>query len=194
MRELVLALASVLLLSVVSPGTATAQPHQFAGIPWGASVETVRAKMAEAGYVFEKMDADGDLAFNGTVLANKAIIFALLFNGKLSKISVILVTPDQTAIRTYDEMLGVLKAKYGKPSHEFRFFEKPYFDGDGYPEQAIRRGKGHFLSAWESGKGSPEATALTVSISEKLVVRVSYEGPDWKVAADQRKAKATKSF
>lgn len=109
---------------------------------------------------------------------------------------VIVVTPDHKAISTYDELSKTLEEKYGKPSDRYRHFTTPYFEGDGYEQQAIRLGKGLLASYWIGGEGSQKEKvgALGLSVTEKLTVLISYESAEWKRESDKRRAKRDQIF
>ena len=195
MRKTVFTVALGLLLSLLLATAQAAEPLVYAGLPWGANAVAIKAKMAAAGFTFEKLDPDGDLVFRGAeVLNTPATAFAILHNDRLVKMQVLLLTPDREAIRIYERMLETLSGKYGKPEKTFAFFQKPYYDGDGYAEQAIRNGKGHFMAGWSRNTDTPTQSSILLRITDRLAVSVSYEGPEWPAVLKQRTATSTRSF
>lgn len=170
----------------------SADAFTFADIPWGASKTEVTKKLAAKGYSNIKIDKDGDLTFEGFLVGNEAVGIAVLANNSLVKVIINLVTPDRKAIGTYEDMKETLTKKYGQPQRTFKRFMNPYYEGDGYEEQAIRLGKGSFSSFWgEDGKG---VEGMMLKITEKLTVVIVYESAAWSQESDKRSAKAASDF
>jgi hypothetical protein len=163
---------------------AFAQSFNFADIPWGARAQEVRSALISKSFSTGNFDKDGDLPFNGELVGYKLSGFALFSNGGLQKIFIVLATPDNKARSVYSDLRQSLVAKYGKPSNTFEYFQKPYYSGDGYEDQAIRLGKGTFATYWTT----PGRGGLAIDVTEKLAVKISYEGPEWDAEADKRKA------
>jgi hypothetical protein len=185
--------AAALFLStvlVVAPGL-TAQGYRFADIPWGSTGETVKRMMAAQGLEFVRVDLDGDYAFKGTLAQYPAVVWALMAGGKLVKVSVHLATPEQKAREEFGNMKQVLTTRYGAPSGGYEYFDSPYQAGDGYEDQAIRLGKGHFFTLWTSVSGT-DTSNLVLQINEALAVVIGYESPQWDAEADRRQAKRLK--
>lgn len=84
-------------------------------------------------------------------------------------------------------MKEILIKKYGELTKDYAFFQSPYREGDGYEEQAIRVGKGHFAAFWSS-------QGLGVMISDRLTVRVLYESASWDAELERRKVKGASVF
>jgi hypothetical protein len=190
-----LKITTALLGLALFSATATAQSYRFADMKWGIPIAEAKQILMSEGFKVS-VDEDGDLKFDGTLLDTKAGGFALFAGGKLSKVIVILVTRDQDARKTYSDMKEVLTKKYGPPTNDYAFFTKPYYEGDGYEEQAIRLGKGKFACYWlNAPKGSTsEGDSLGLKITERLTVEIDYESPWWGSEADRRKAKGTRVF
>jgi hypothetical protein len=165
---------------------ARAEQPTFADIRWGAPQDEVRKQLALKGFTSGALDKDGDVKFEGNLVGHKTKGFALFADGKVAKITVRIITPNNKAIDTYRSMKDVLSKKYGKPSSDYEFFKKPYYDGDGYETQAIRVGKATFSSFWGS--------ALSLEIHESLVVQLNYESEAWEKESDKRKARSTSVF
>jgi hypothetical protein len=92
-------------------------------------------------------------------------------------------------------MKAVLVKKYGEPTQDFAFFQRPYFEGDGYEEQAIRLGKGHFSCYWTPPKDSKvRGDTLALNLTERLTVKITYESSNWGEEAERRNANRTKIF
>jgi hypothetical protein len=174
--------------------TADTTKYTFADLAWGSNGATVKAALQRAGYEFIKVDQDGDYSFKGKVLGYPARVFVFMDpKGRATKVQATLITPDDEARSVFAKMKDLLVQKYGKPDQSYDFFESPYYEGDGYEDQAISVGKGHFLAFW--GESTPGAgNVMDVAISKKLVVNVSYEGYGWHAEIERREAKATRAF
>lgn len=182
-------LRTIVLVFCFAVAPVFAQGFTFAEIPWGANVQDVTKLLGAKGFTTTGIDKDGDLPFRGQLLGYKAIGLGLFSGGSLQKMSVILITPDNKARQVYRDLKDTLVAKYGPPTNNFEFFERPYYAGDGFEEQAIRLSKGHFTALWKADLG-----VLAIEITERLTVRVAYEGPEWAAEADRRKARARSVF
>jgi hypothetical protein len=181
--------AIVCIVLLLAPASATAQMRVFADIPWGASKETVAARLAAAKFPIYKTDNDGDYWFKGSMLGQQVQGFVIFRSGRAAKIVFSLLTPDSEAREIYTDLKRALTAKYGKPDSDFAFFNSPYYEGDGYEESAIKLGKGTFSAFWTSN--TEQFGSMHVSIEKNLTVMVRYEAPDWGDEADRRRARDT---
>ena len=198
-RWMVLALVSGLLLSMGAPRAVRAQtpsdtagPVHFANIPWGLSRAATRTAMEAHGFRFLKIDDDSDMVFKGALLGDSTMLFAWMARGHLSRISMALITDDDAAIPTYNQLKTSLTEKYGPPTGSIANFDEPFEAGDGYELTAIRTGKGHYLTIWML-KGRDHG-GLSIDISKLLVVDVSYEADSWSAESKRRQAKAMRIF
>lgn len=199
-------LAAILCTFLLAAGlafpAAAAEPFQFAGIPWGSNSATVIAKMKAAGFVFKpskKGDptfGTDDLHFVGVLTHIKAGAFAYFDKGKLGKIMITMLPADADALRTYQDMRTTLVTKYDEPKADdtVAVIGLPYVNGDGHEEQAIRAGKGHFLTTWSRDMGGAKTSDLTVRIPTNLAVLIEYEGPEFAAASKQRQARGTENL
>lgn len=175
-----LVLAMVLGMLATGILAATAETPTFAGLKFGSSVSAIQADLLRKGYEAE-VDDDGDVKFSGTLMGHRCSGWALFANGKMGKVDVNIHAPDRNTISTYKDVVKTLIGKYGQPDKTYKFFKDPYYEGDGYEEQAIQLGKGFYVTVWED--------TLMVSITEQLNVNIGYESPDWGAEADRRAAK-----
>lgn len=171
---------------ILNLSTAQAKQPTFANIPWGIDLAELRKQLTSNGFTPLNVDEDGDLKFKGKLLGHNAVGFAFLGNRKLMKLQLLIATPDHKAISTYRDLREILAKKYGEPEHVFEYFKRPYYDGDGYEEQAIRLGKGTFSCFWKD--------VISLSITEKLAVKLNYESALWSAEMDRRDAKRNSVF
>jgi hypothetical protein len=166
----------------------------FAGLKWGSTRESVKQSLSPLGYAFTKLDEDGDLDYTGELVGYPATMFFFFTpNDALVMVEIHIRTPNNKTRETYKEMKETLTEKYGQPSDDFHFFQPPYFEGDGYEDQAFRLGKATFPSFWKHpGKTGNEMASL--EITPALNLEVGYEAPGWHEELIRRKAKLTKVF
>lgn len=161
----------------------------FSDIPWNSSGDVVARKLKDAGFKQVRKDKQGDYSFRGTLLGHDASGMAMLAQGRLVRVIVMLTTPEETVHETYSQVREVLLRKYGQPVRTLASFIEPFQEGDGYESEAIRSGKGIFLTQW-AGEGQQ----LTVDITSGLMVGVSYDSPDWPAELERRKSKGSAVF
>ncbi|HKO18478.1 MAG TPA: hypothetical protein VJU82_06295 [Acidobacteriaceae bacterium] len=196
------ALACGLLLGCLGSVPLPAQTQQaksdytFAGLVWGASPATTRSTLTAQGLKFIEVDADGDLDFTGTLYGYPAAVFAIMAHERLVRISVTLLTPDQEARAVYADLKTTLTRKYGTPRFDIQRFIDPYYDGDGFEEQAIRLDKANYVALWYHGTGHVATTesALVLSITDKLDIELDYDSTQWPVEEVRRNDKRAKIF
>jgi hypothetical protein len=158
--------------------------YNFADLPWGVPHAEVEAQLTARGFELDEVDERGTARFTGRLFNEEAVVFAAFGQGGLSKINLILLTPDHRARDAYASMQQFLTRKYGPPHKVYEVFQEPYFDGDGYEETAISVGKATFSTFWPR----PNGAALYVEITEELTVSISYESPDWAADFERRQA------
>lgn len=70
----------------------------------------------------------------------------------------------------YDKFVENFIIKYGEPIEEFRYFNKPYYKGDGYEMSAVKLGKCHYATFWENSLGN-----IMIKINTSKQVTIHYE-------------------
>lgn len=186
-----LALRACVLALCVQCLSVGAQGYSFADIPWESSATAVTAMLGAKGFKPGGADKDGDIRFEGELIGYKAMGLAMFVEGRLGKVTLILVTPDNKAREVYRDLRETLVQKYGAPTRTFETFRRPYYLGDGFEETAIKVGKASFATFW-----APEGTegGLSIEITERLNIRVTYEGPLWGPESNRRKSKSRSVF
>lgn len=160
--------------------TANAQQAIFADLKWGSTRTEVTKQLPSKGFPSIKTDEDGDLQFEGMLLGQKTIGFAIFTKQGLQKVQLTMLTPDHKVISIYRDLKKTLINKYGTPSNTYEYFKKPYYEGDGYEEQALRLGKARFSAFWNKD--------MYIEITEKLNIRITYESENWDDESKKRKA------
>ena len=184
MRSIIAITFTVFLLSVNARAA-----FVFSDIPWNTPAETVVKKLKVAGFKQIKRDKQGDYAFRGNLLGHDAGGIAMFARSKLVKVVVMLATPEEVVRETYQQVREVLLTKYGQPMRTLASFVEPFHEGDGYEAEAIRSGKGIFLTQW-----SDAGQQLLVNITPDLTVAVTYVSQDWAGELERRKNKGSAAF
>ncbi len=161
----------------------------FSDIPWNTQAQSVMKKLKDAGFKQIRKDKQGDITFRGTLLGHDAAGMAMFAEGRLAKVLVMLSTPDEMAREGYTQVRDVLITKYGQPAHTTVTFLEPFHQGDGYEAEAIRSGKGIFVTQWNE-----DGEQLILNITSSLAVAVTYESPDWAAELERRKSKGAAAF
>lgn len=154
----------------------------FSEIPWNTPAQAVVKKLKGAGFKQVKKDKSGDYRFRGRLMNHDATGVAMMSQGKLARVVIMLATADDVAHDTYNELRSVLAEKYGAPARTAVSFLDPFHEGDGYEAEAIRAGKGIFLTQWSDG-----GETLTLNITSSLAVAVTYESSAWGAELARRK-------
>jgi len=70
----------------------------------------------------------------------------------------------------YNSVKEQLTKKYGKPKDTYEFFSKPYYEGDGYELQALKKDKCTYYSYWEFENG-----IISLDMSTDCNLSINYE-------------------
>lgn len=167
---------------------ANANRYVFADLAWGSKLATVKARLADKGFTFVRVDEDGDVWFRGKVSNYTAQVVCLMSPKRgLVKVIVRLLTPDADARTAFESMAEALVRKYGAPDIHRRDFDEPYYAGDGFEDSALQLGKAHFVDGWFSGEDTKgNVYGMMIEISQRLTVDFTYEGPQWSADRERR--------
>ena len=188
---LTLVAKAALALTLLAPTTVAAQESNvpmFADIPWGTTAAHVRAKMVAKGYTFRQADKDKDYLFLGKYRTTDMLVWAMFdAQRKLVKVYVSWLPPESRYYQFYQEMQTVLTEKYGLPQSTYETYEWPFVYGDGHRDTAVQMGDADIATSW-AWPPDPlnSAAGLTLRISERFSVGLSYESPAWSAEADRR--------
>lgn len=119
-----------------------AQEHmKFMGIPIDGTQNEFGVKLIAKGFV--KKGIDGNIhSFKGRFTGKDVDVYVLATEKTKVVWKVVVFFEKETSwssIKTmFNDYKVMLTEKYGKPSDDFHFFVKPYYEGDGYEMQALR--------------------------------------------------------
>lgn len=150
-----------------------AQEHlDFRGVPIDGHVDNFIAKMKELGYALDE-NSDGVAIMEGKFIGKDVNLF-IVYTPKTNIVWKVGVFFDKatswSSIKSdYREYKELYKTKYGE-GKSYEFFSKPYYEGDGYEMQAVRKEKCRYTTFFECTAGN-----ITVEISSNERILISYE-------------------
>lgn len=172
----------IALIILCSVGIVSAEGPVMSGfldVNWGADAETVISTMNAKGILFhERKIIDGIeiVSGKGTYGGETAYIAFKLYQGKMYEGMVLMIDiPEHKIINQWSDFKNLLSEKYGKPSDDFFYFKRPYYNGDGFETQAIRVGKGIADTFWSGSDGNGGNVILECEITDDLDLRVDYQ-------------------
>ncbi len=137
-----------------------AQEHlTFKGIPIDGKLNEFVSKLQNEGYVLNFTNDEGNAcilegAFAG--FANcKIFVLSTPYSHIVWKVAVKL--PEQNSWYSlksrYNDFKNSLTQKYGDPENDYHFFSSPYYEGDGFEFQALRKDKCSYAAFFDTQTG-----------------------------------------
>lgn len=150
------------------------QHLEFKGIPLDGKLSDFVSKLSNEGFAFKEYARDYVAVMEGNFAGNYATIY-ILATPKSKTVWKVTVNYNKkeswSSLKSdYSDMKGLYTKKYGDPETHYEFFSKPYYEGDGYELQALRKEKCHYISFYKLSLG-----AATVEISQFCHIQISYE-------------------
>ena len=153
-----------------------AEEHlKFKGVELNGSLQEFVSQMKAQGFTFKEEFANGAI-MEGTFMgySNCELFIGVTPNSKIVRsVSVYLPAEKNSwySLKSdYTKSVEAFTNKYGKPTNQYSFFSKPYYEGDGYEMTGVKNEKCNFLSLWEVEKGT-----MGVEITKYCQVRIGYE-------------------
>lgn len=147
---------------------------EFKGISLDGSLSSFVEKMEKNGFTLQKSPREHVALMKG-LFTGKWVEVLILSSPKTKtvwKVSVYYSKQESwTSLKSdYNEMVELFTKKYGEPKDHFEFFSSPYYEGDGYELQALRKEKCNYISFWTLDKGG-----IIVDINQYGQIQVRYE-------------------
>lgn len=143
----------------------------FWGINWGTSIGESKSIISNKGnYELIEDNVDG-IVYKGKFGGEDATICLGFFRNQLYRGIVIYPYEENKAISKYQDVKELITKKYGIPTKTIEQFQRPYYKGDGYEEQAIRTNKAFYASTWSFA----ENNMIMVAIGNSLETYLSYQ-------------------
>ena len=162
------------LLFILMNVSVFSQVHlEFNGIPIDGTTEEFVRKLESKGFkLVEYMGTNA--VMKGDFAGNSATLFILGSKKTKTVWKVAAQFADKESWRDlksqYKDYKELYTQKYGAPSDHFEFFSKPYYEGDGYELQALRKGKCNYISFF-----TLSAVTICVELSKSECLQLGYE-------------------
>ena len=150
------------------------QHLEFKGISLDGKLSDFVSRLSKEGFTFKGYVRDYVAVMEGIFAGNYATIHILAT--PKSKI-VWKTTVNYNEIESwsslksdYLNMKELFTKKYGEPEAHYEFFSSPYYEGDGYELQALRKEKCDYISFYRLPLGG-----VIVQISQFGYIQMSYE-------------------
>jgi hypothetical protein len=163
------------------------RPAEFSlsGIPWGIAPDSVTALIEPLGYNYNKADGDGDLWYDAMLYRTPTRVYAFIGQQKLVKFRVVIHTPDEKAIATYQNARAELIRQYGQPRETVEEYEAPFAKGDNKYIKAFKAKKAIMRTYWLP-KGN-RTSHVAIAVSSDLTVLIDYESAAWDRESKRRR-------
>ena len=171
MRSIVLAFLFVLAnLSFAQTGHLS-----FKGIPIDGHITSFVSKMEASGFEKKAINDNGNCAIMTGIFAGKSCSIVVLATQKTCTVSkVIAITSEYVSWTSlkfdYESFKDLYVTKYGNPLKKYEFFGDPYYEGDGYELQALRKDKCFYASFFETENGN-----IAIMLSSDAKIKFVYE-------------------
>jgi hypothetical protein len=131
------------------------------------------SKLKNIGYSLESTTKDNASILKGTFLGKKGDLFVISSPKTKTVWKVAFYFREDDSWKSlkydYESLKEQLTKKYGEPE-SFEFFSNPYYEGDGYETQALKKDKCTFVSYYITKIGS-----IKLEISSFCQILISYE-------------------
>lgn len=162
------------LIIALSSFAQDSQHLEFKGIPLDGKLSDFVSKLSKEGFTFKEYALDYVAVMEGNFAGNYATIYILATpKSKIVWKATVNYNKKESwsSLKSdYSEMKELFTKKYGEPENHYEFFSKPYYEGDGYELQALRKEKCHYISFYKLPLGG-----VSVEISPFGRIRMSYE-------------------
>lgn len=123
----------------------------FKGIPIDGTLEDFKEKLVKIGYETINQSLKGRFANQDA----EVFLPTTSKTGIVHQVIVVLNGSDNFPLldAKYQNIVLLFTKKYGSCESENRYFETPYYEGDGYEIQAIRNNKCQITTRWKLAEG-----------------------------------------
>ena len=161
-------------LMAISSFAQESQHLEFKGVPLDGKLSSFVSKLEKKSFTFKEYARDYVAVMKGGFAVDYVTIY--IFATPKSKIVwKVAVNYNEkeswSSLKSdYYDMKELFTKKYGEPNKHYEFFSKPYYEGDGYELQALRKEKCHYISFYDLPVGS-----VVVEISQFGHIQIGYE-------------------
>lgn len=147
----------------------------FKGIPIDGHINSFIEKMETKGFEKKEINKTGNIAImTGSFVGKSCAIIVLATEKTFTVSKVIAITSEYiswTSLKfDYKRFKDLYVTKYGTPSNKYEFFAEPYYEGDGYELQALKKEKCFYASFFGTEEGN-----IAVMLSSDAKIKFVYE-------------------
>lgn len=163
-------------LTATKHATSTHGEHfTFKGIPIMGATKDFASKLRDKGYTMADSSDDNIIFLSGAFAGYDDVTIAVVGTPKSNTVYKVVVffgkKDSFSSLETqYNSLLKSYTDKYGKPEESYSFFSSPYYKGDGFELQALKKEKCNYISFFSVDNGH-----LIIEISKTQQVSVTYE-------------------
>nr|DAI83728.1 MAG TPA: hypothetical protein [Caudoviricetes sp.] len=165
---------TICFLMAISSFAQESQHLEFKGVPLDGKLSDFVSKLEKKSFVLKEYARDYVAVMKGNFAGDYVTIyvFATPKSKIVWKVAVNYNEKESwSSLKSdYTDMKELFTKKYGKPTEHYEFFSKPYYEGDGYELQALRKEKCHYISFYKLPLGS-----VAVEISQFGHIQIGYE-------------------
>lgn len=145
----------------------------FKGVEINGPLSTFVSKLEEKGFKKEKEWGSDAVIMEGEFASKQTTVYILASADTKTVWKVCAQLPKidtwSSLKLEYFKYKELYTQKYGKPE-SFEFFSKPYYEGDGYETQALKKEKCTYSSYFKTNVGY-----VSIAISKYNCIEISYE-------------------
>jgi hypothetical protein len=205
MKSLCTALAAVTVLLVQSvfaqsSSDSTVAVDGFWGMKFGSTqAQCKKTLLSKQDATIDSKHTDADqIVVEGLTFGGREVSFIKLsfYKDELHTASVYYKAPlDAKTQDLYDDIKADLNQKYFVTTQDYRNFNSPYTDGDGYEMDAVRQGLATISAYWHFNRADGFKNVISLEIDEHLFVILGYQdGKLIKEAVNAEKEKNSKDY
>lgn len=163
---------AILIILSISFLNLKAQTHiEFMGIPVNGSLSSFIQQLKVKG--FKETIQPG--LYQGNFAGDKSLlVIGTTTSNIVRKVIISTKNKDSWAEIKYEyfEMVKQYTTKYGSPSSHYELFSNPYYEGDGYEEQALENKKCNYITYWDVKGG---IISVSISHTTTFSLYITYE-------------------
>lgn len=182
----------IMLLSIITNAQNGNDHISFQGISFSVPLNKFIEQLKQKGYDFIGK-SENDPTFNlveGQFLNEKCTIS--IISTKNEKVGQLFITLGEAhdswySIKgRYEDLKKIFIKKYGNPKKSYEYFKDPYYEGDGYELQAVKKGKCIHILVFFIPNGS-----ITIAMDKDCKLLIVYEDEkNMKIRKQEQDAKS----
>jgi len=153
----------------------TTKAQMFNGIFIGGSLSSFHSKMIAKGYKYKEAISPNVYLYSGKIGVEQVEVFVMASPKSkiVSKVNLFFPIENsyESLLESMNEKKDLYTQKYGECEHCVVNFSTPYFEGDGYEQQAVETGNYTNSCIWLL----PNEFAILLKVFKTMQIEVTYE-------------------